>query len=300
MQVIVNISTYKFVALKNLEKYKEYFLMLCKHIGLLGTILLSEEGINIMVAGTREQIDIFSRELRKDSCFADIVFKESLSNFVPFKRMRVRIKQEIITMGVPSVDRVNSTGKHIKPLEFKRWLDEGRDVVVLDTRNDYEVEFGTFKNAIDPKIDNFQEFPDFVDTLDPELKDKPVVMFCTGGVRCEKASIMMEQKGYKYVYQIDGGILKYFEEAGGEHWEGDCFVFDERIALNKKLEATGAAQCHVCGFPVNVEQLHSPEYIPNISCPKCINGKPHKRRYEKLTVAASGSRPLERTTTQND
>jgi len=281
MKNIVNVSTYKFVALDNLEKYKEYFLMICNHLRLLGTILLSEEGINIMVAGTREQIDLFARELRKDPCFSDIVFKESFSEKVPFKRMRVRIKPEIITMGIPSVDRVKNTGKHIKPMEFKQWLDEGRDVVVLDTRNDYEVEFGTFKNAIDPKIDNFQEFPDFVDTLDPALKEKPVVMFCTGGVRCEKASIMMEQKGYKYVYQIDGGILKYFEEADGAHWDGDCFVFDERIALNKQLEPTGAAQCHVCGFPVNLDALNSPDYIPEISCPKCIRGLPHKRRYDK-------------------
>jgi len=278
---IVNVSTYKFVALDELEKRKEYFLMLCKHMYLLGTILLSKEGINIMVAGTRDQIDLFSRELRKDPCFTDIVFKESFSENVPFKRMRVRIKAEIITMGVPSVDRVQKTGKHIKPIEFKTWLDEGRDVIVLDTRNDYEVDFGTFKNAIDPNIDNFQEFPDFVDHLDPSFKEKPIVMFCTGGVRCEKASIMMEQKGFKYVYQIDGGILKYFEETGGEYWQGDCFVFDERIALNKQLEPTGAAQCHVCGFPVNLDELNSPDYIPNISCPKCIHGKPHKRRYDR-------------------
>lgn len=279
--MIVNISTYKFVALKELEKYKEHFLMLCKHAGLLGTILLSEEGINIMLAGTREQINIFDQYLRKDPCFEDIVFKESYSEGVPFKRMRVRIKSEIITLGIPDVDRVRSTGKHIKPQEFKQWLDEGRDIVLLDTRNDYEVEFGTFKNAIDPKIDNFQEFPEVVDNLDPALKEKTVVMFCTGGVRCEKASILMEQRGFKDVYQIDGGILKYFEECGGEHWEGDCFVFDERIALNKKLEPTGAAQCHVCGFPVNVDALNSAEYVPEISCPKCINGQPHKRRYDR-------------------
>lgn len=282
MKPIVNISTYKFVALQDLEKYKEHFLMLCKHAGLLGTILLSEEGINIMLAGTREQIDIFDAYLRKDPCFEDIVFKESFSDEVPFKRMRVRIKSEIITLGIPDVDRVRETGRHIKPKEFKQWLDEGRDIVLLDTRNDYEVEFGTFKNAIDPKIDNFQEFPDVVDNLDTALKEKTVVMFCTGGVRCEKASILMEQKGFKDVYQIDGGILKYFEECGGEHWEGDCFVFDERIALNKKLEPTGAAQCHVCGFPVNIDALNSPEYVPEISCPKCIDGQPHKRRYDRI------------------
>lgn len=281
MNTIVNISTYKFVKLDNLEKYKELFLMTCKHHGLLGTILLSAEGINIMLAGTRAQIDVFSQFLSKDPNFFDIQFKESFSEKLPFKRMRVRIKSEIITMGIASVDRVKTTGKHIKPLEFKQWLDEGREVVVLDTRNDYEVDFGTFENAIDPKIDNFQEFPDFVDTLDPALKEKPVVMFCTGGVRCEKASILMEQKGFKEVYQIDGGILKYFEEAGGAHWKGDCFVFDERIALNPALKPTGAKQCHVCGFPVNLDALDSPEYIPEISCPKCIHGQPHKRRYDR-------------------
>lgn len=281
MKSIVNISSYKFFTLHDLEKHKEYFLMTCKHIGLLGTILLSKEGINIMLAGTREQINAFSHSLSQDPHFSDIVFKESLSEKVPFKRMRVRIKPEIITMGVPSVDCVRTTGKHIKPQEFKQWLDEKRDIIILDTRNDYEVEFGTFKNAIDPKIDNFQEFPEVVDRLDPALKEKPVVMFCTGGVRCEKASILMEQKGFKQVYQIEGGILQYFQEAQGEHWEGDCFVFDERIALNKNLKPTGAAQCHVCGFPVNLDALNSPEYVPEISCPKCIQGKPHKRRYDK-------------------
>ena len=268
---IVNISTYKFVKLANLEKLKEYFLMTCKHIGMLGTILLSNEGINIMGAGTQQQIDNFSKALKKDDRFADIVFKFSYSETVPFKRMRVRIKAEIITMGIDEVDRVLDKGQHITPAEFKQWLDEGKDITILDTRNNYEVEFGTFENAIDPEIDNFQEFPAVVDNLDVSLQNKPLVMFCTGGVRCEKASILMEQKGFTDVYQIDGGILNYFEECGGAHWKGDCFVFDERIALDSELKPTGAAQCHVCGEPVNVEALELSTYIPNVCCPKCFS-----------------------------
>lgn len=281
---IVNISTYKFVELDNLEKLKEYFLMTCKRIKLLGTILLSKEGINIMAAGTQQQIDQFEKELKKNDKFADIEFKLSYSEKVPFKRMRVRIKAEIITMGVESVDRVAHTGKHIKPAEFKKWLDEGKDVTILDTRNDYEVEFGTFENAIDPEIDNFQEFPAVVDQLDESLKTKPVVMFCTGGVRCEKASILMEQKGFKDVYQIEGGILKYFEECGGAHWNGDCFVFDERIALDFDLKPTGAAQCHVCGEPVNTDQIDSPHYIPNVCCPKCFSHAEKGKRHRHAQV----------------
>ena len=268
---IVNISAYKFVELDNLEKLKEYFLMICKRIGLLGTILLSEEGINVMAAGTQLQIDAFEAGLKQNKKFSDMEFKFSYSQKSPFKRMRVRIKSEIITMGVKSVDRVVKTGRHIKPAEFKQWLDEGKDITVLDTRNDYEVEFGTFKNAIDLNIANFQEFPAVVDRLDESLKGKPLVMFCTGGVRCEKASILMEEKGFKEVYQIEGGILKYFERCGGAHWSGDCFVFDERVALDFDLKPTGAAQCYVCGEPVNVNQLDSPHYKPKISCPKCFN-----------------------------
>lgn len=283
---IVNISTYKFVELDHLEKSKEYFLMTCKRIGLLGTILLSAEGINIMAAGTQQQIDKFEEALKQNKKFADIKFKVSYSEKVPFKRMRVRIKKEIITMGVDSVNRVADTGKHIKPAEFKKWLDEGRDITVLDTRNDYEVEFGTFENAINPNIDNFQEFPAVVDKLDQSLKSKPLVMFCTGGVRCEKASILMEQKGFTDVYQIEGGILKYFEECGGAHWNGDCFVFDERIALDFDLKPTGAAQCHVCGEPVNVDQLKSSQYVPNVSCPKCFNSN-KQNKIKKQTQTRS-------------
>lgn len=275
--MIVNISGYQFIELKDLEQLKEQFLMFCKRIRLLGTVLLSHEGLNVMMAGTREQIDQFVVWLHQDARFSSLVFKESFSDTIPFKRLRIRIKKEIITLGVDTVDAVHHVGQHLPPLTFKQWMDEGKDMLVLDTRNDYEVEFGTFKDAINPHIQSFSQFPAVVDQLDPSLKEKPVVMFCTGGVRCEKASLLMEQKGFKHVYQIEGGILKYFEACQGAHWEGDCFVFDERVALNPQLQPTGAAQCYVCGEPVNLDAQQLPTYIPSVCCPKCVNNKSFDR-----------------------
>lgn len=268
--MIVNISAYKFVLLDKLELLKEQFVMAMRSAKVNGTILLSPEGINIALAGEREGIDAMGAFLAKDDRLSDINFKESLSKERPFHKVVVHIKDEIIAMRVKGIDAVENTGNHVSPEEFKQWLDEGKEVTVLDTRNEYEMDFGTFKNAINPHIDTFRQFPKAIDELDEQLKEKPLVMFCTGGVRCEKASLLMEQKGFKNVYQLEGGILKYFEKCGGEHWDGNCFVFDDRISVDSNLAETGDVQCRVCHHRVAKEELDSDDYQPGISCPKCI------------------------------
>jgi UPF0176 protein len=277
MKKIVNVSTYKFVSLEGLAQVKALFVQECARLALHGTILISHEGVNIMLAGSQEQIDGFSAFLKTDPRFSDIVFKVSYSDTVPFERMRVRIKPEIISMGIEGVEPLNRLGKHIKPKELKQWLDDKKDFTLLDTRNGYELDFGGFDGAIDPEIDTFKQFPEAVEALDESLKEKPLVMFCTGGVRCEKASLLMEEKGFKEVYQLEGGILKYFEECGGAHWHGDCFVFDERIALTPELKETGATQCRVCNAPVTAQEAQLDSYKPHISCPYCINGQSQGR-----------------------
>ncbi|MFN3235211.1 MAG: rhodanese-related sulfurtransferase [Gammaproteobacteria bacterium] len=238
-KTIINISSYKFIALENVSTLKELLSAMAARHALKGTILLSNEGINVNLAGTRDNIDAFEVEFKKDVRFSDMFFKESPSQETPFQKLLVRIKPEIITMGVPEIDAVSEHGQDLEPEEFKQWMDEGRDIVVLDTRNDYEVEAGTFDSAVDLHIENFRDFPKAIESLDESAKEKPLVMFCTGGVRCEKASLLMEKKGFKHVYQLKGGILNYFEKCGGAHYHGDCFVFDERITVNPKLEQTG-------------------------------------------------------------
>ena len=238
---VVNISCYKFVTLADREALKARLSARCLELGLKGTILLAPEGINVFLAGTRDAIDAMVADLRADPRFADLAPKESLSAEVPFKRMRVRLKKEIITMKHPLIRPEAGRAPAVKALTLKKWLDrgvddEGRPVVMLDTRNDYEVAAGTFDNAIDYDIGVFSEFPPRLAERLGDFAGKTVVSFCTGGIRCEKAAIHMKQAGLERVYQLEGGILKYFEEAGGAHYRGDCFVFDEREALSADLQ----------------------------------------------------------------
>lgn len=223
---IVNIAAYKFVPLDDLEPRRERLKSLCDEIELRGTILLSPEGINCFLAGTRASIDALLSELRSEDCFADLEVKESYSDRQPFNRMLVRLKNEIIAFGIEEALPLKRTSPKLTPAELKQWLDEGRPVTLLDTRNDYEVKLGTFENAVDLDLDHFRNFPQAVEQLPADSKDAPIVMFCTGGIRCEKAGPFMEQMGYQNVFQLEGGILKYFEEIGGAHWNGECFVFD--------------------------------------------------------------------------
>ncbi len=230
---ILNIAGYKFTTLNQLDVLKAALLAECQALDLKGTILLSEEGINISLAGLPPAIQQFQQYLNQTAQFADISFHETYSSFKPFKRLKVKLKAEIITLRQSNVEVIEGRAASVSPKDFKQWLDEGRDMTVLDTRNDYEIEMGTFTTAKNLHIDDFGNFPQACESVD---KDKPIVMFCTGGIRCEKAAIYMQNQGYKEVYQLDGGILGYFAEVGGAHYTGDCFVFDERVAVNSQLQ----------------------------------------------------------------
>ena len=187
--------------------------------------------------------------------------------------MNVRLKKEIISIGLDHIKPAVHTGEEITPTEFKSWLDTGKEVLVLDTRNDYECRIGTFQNAVELDIKSFRDFPRAVSEMSDELKDIPVVMFCTGGIRCEKASVVMMDAGFSNVKQLKGGILGYFEEVGGDYWDGDCFVFDHRVAVNPDLKETEVAQCFACRNPLSVEDQKSEHYEIGVSCPYCIERK---------------------------
>jgi UPF0176 protein len=238
---VVNNSCYKFVTLSDREALKADLAARCLELSLKGTILLAPEGINVFLAGSREAIDTIVAHLRADPRFADLAPKESLSAEPPFHKMRVRLKKEIITMKSPVIRPEEGRAPSVTAATLKQWLDngvddEGRPVVMLDTRNDYEVAAGTFDNAVDYNIGIFSEFPPKLVAHRDDYAGKTLVSFCTGGIRCEKAAIHMKAIGIERVYQLEGGILKYFEEVGGAHYHGDCFVFDEREALSADLQ----------------------------------------------------------------
>ena len=269
MDPFVNIAGYRFVDLPDRDELREPFREACQKNRLLGTILLSTEGINFFLCGDQAGIDGFLNYLESDERFVDIPLKISHSEKLAFRRMNVRLKKEIISMGMDEIRPADYTGDAISPTEFKHWLDEGRDITILDTRNDYEIRIGTFENAVDLDISTFRTFPDAVANSGLD-KEKTVVMFCTGGIRCEKASALMLNQGFQDVRQLEGGVLGYFEEVGGAHWNGDCFVFDRRVAVDPELNVTGAEVCFACREPLTEEELNSPLYVPAVSCPYCV------------------------------
>jgi UPF0176 protein len=237
---ILNISAYRFVSLDDLPALRARVLAQCESLALKGTVLLAPEGINLFLAAPREAIDVFLDWLRNDSRFAGLQVKESLSDDVPFKRMRVRLKKEIITLRQPTIRPEGGRAPAVDPATLKRWLDQGHDddgheVVLLDTRNAYETDIGMFPQAVDYRIASFTELPAALADDQARYEGKTVVSYCTGGIRCEKAVLHMQDIGMQRVFQLEGGILKYFEEVGGLHWHGDCFVFDERGAVDKAL-----------------------------------------------------------------
>ena len=231
----INLAGYKFVSLDGLDDLKAALEQQCRDLDLKGTILLSFEGINIVLAGNEQEVTQFQALIRADQRLADVRFKRSASAFQPFDRMLVKIKKEIITLRVTGLDPANERAPTVAPAELKRWLDEGREVVLLDTRNAFEVDAGTFDKALDLRLSSFGQFAQAADGLDPSLKDKTVVTFCTGGIRCEKAAPVLIGKGFRNVFQLDGGILQYFEDCGNAHFNGLCFVFDQRVALDGNL-----------------------------------------------------------------
>lgn len=274
MPGIVNISTYCFAPLSDLKSLREELASSCREWGLKGTILLSPEGINLFVAGEEGAVDRLLDRLHSICGLEGLEPKRSWSEDQPFNRMLVRLKKEIISFGVETVRPAEYTSPKIAPKELKKWLDEGRPVTLLDTRNDYEVKLGTFRGAVDPEIKTFRAFPDAVRKLPEDWKMQPIVMFCTGGIRCEKAGPFMEQEGFREIYQLDGGILKYFEECGGDHFEGDCFVFDQRVGVDPALRETSHAVCYACLAPLDEEDQEDPRYVKGKWCPHCHKSEP--------------------------
>jgi UPF0176 protein len=273
MSAFVNISTYKFTPLENLPPLRERLLAFCEARELKGTILLSPEGINVFVAGTRENVDALLAELRALPGLASLAPKESESAKQPYKRMLVKVKKEIIAFGIEGIDPARKPTQKLAARTLKQWLDEGRPLTLLDTRNDYEVRMGTFEGAIPAGIGHFRDFPKAVEKLPEELKQQPIVMFCTGGIRCEKAGPFMERAGFQNVLQLDGGILKYFEECGGAHYNGECFVFDRRVGVDPTLRETSSEMCFACQMPLTFEEQRHPHYVQGESCPHCFGKK---------------------------
>lgn len=291
MSDVINIAAYKFISLADLQALRERLQTQCKLWKLRGTILLSPEGINLFVAGGRTEIDLLLQELRAIPGLEGLRPKESVSERQPFNRMLVRIKREIIAFGVPGISPGLRTSPKVAPEELKRWLDEGRPITLLDTRNDYEVKLGTFKNSVTLGLDHFRNFPAAVENLPEDLKQRPLVMFCTGGIRCEKAGPYLEGIGFEQVFQLDGGILKYFDDCGGEHYAGECFVFDQRVALDPELATTENALCIRCLSPLTVAEQVDPRYVPEQSCPYCFLSDA-EQMVQKLTARNSAIRRL--------
>jgi UPF0176 protein len=267
--VFTNIAAYKFAPLRDLPALQEELRELCGNADMRGTILLSPEGINVVVAAERAAVDALLVRLRTIPGLADLTAKASKSREQPFNRMLVKIKREIIAFGVAGIDPARQPAPRVAPRELKQWLDEGRPVTLLDTRNSYEVKLGTFRGARTLELDHFREFPARAEQLPNELRNQPVVTFCTGGIRCEKAAPLLEMAGFTNVFQLDGGILRYFEECGGAHYEGDCFVFDKRVALDPTLGETSTALCYVCRSPLTPAEQADSRYVPSVSCPHC-------------------------------
>jgi UPF0176 protein len=272
MSEIVVAALYKFVALEDFHEIREPLLDECLAAGTRGTLLLAHEGINGTIAGSRQAIDRVLAYLRSDPRMADLEHKESFDDHMPFYRMKVKLKREIVTMGVAGVDPNERVGTYVAPRDWNALISDP-DVVLLDTRNDYEVGIGTFRGAIDPHTTSFREFPRYVsDNLDPS-RHKKVAMFCTGGIRCEKASSFMLKQGFEEVYHLQGGILKYLEEVPVENslWEGECFVFDNRVSVDHGLEKGAYDQCHGCRHPITEADKQSPRYEKGVCCPGCYD-----------------------------
>lgn len=292
---VTNVAAYKFAHLSDLKSLRERLLAQCRAWGLKGTILLSTEGINLFVAGPREEVDQLLAELRAIPGLEKLEPKISVSDRQPFSRMLVRIKKEIIAFGVEGIDPVDHPSPKLPAATLKQWLDEGRPVTLLDTRNDYEVKLGTFAGARTLDIGHFRQFPEAVRQMPNEMKDEPIVMFCTGGIRCEKAGPFMEREGFRRIYQLDGGILKYFEEVGGAHFDGECFVFDQRVGLDPALNETETAQCFACQAPLTPAEQSDPRYVPNESCPHCFDDGSRKMAEtieRRHTAIRSATTPL--------
>jgi predicted sulfurtransferase len=266
----LNAAAYRFAELTSLPELRTRLKTECGMLGLKGSILLSTEGINLFLAGEQGAVKSLLATLRQVPGLAELEAKFSESAEQPFNRMLVKIKNEIIAFGVEGIHPARRTAPRLPARTLKQWLDEGRPVTLLDTRNTYEVKLGTFSGAITLPIRHFRKFPEAVRALPETIKRGPVITFCTGGIRCEKAAPFLETEGFREVYQLEGGILKYFEECGGAHWSGECFVFDKRVAVDPGLAETGSSLCFACQEPLTPEETKDPRYVYGKSCPACF------------------------------
>lgn len=272
-------ALYKFVSLPDFEDLKEPLLQHCLDNGIKGTLLLAEEGINGTVAGPREGIDSLLAYLKADPRLAELTHKESIASDMPFLRMKVRLKKEIVTLGVPGTNPNKIVGTYLTPEEWNKVISDP-DVITVDTRNDYEVNIGSFKGAIDPKTNSFRDFPKWVEeNLDPK-KHKKVAMYCTGGIRCEKSTSYLLDLGFENVYHLKDGILKYLEDVPKEKslWDGECFVFDGRVSVGHGLEEGEYDQCHACRNPITEDDKLSDKYTPGVSCPNCHDSQSEEKK----------------------
>ncbi len=272
MPQVVVAALYKFVRLEDYEAIRQPLLDTMLSNNIKGTLLLANEGINGTIAGDRKGVDKLLAWLKSDPRLTDLDHKESFDTEMPFYRTKVKLKKEIVTMGVEGIDPNQSVGTYVAPKDWNQLIADP-NVTVIDTRNNYEVEIGTFKNAVNPNTETFREFPQYVKAnLDPNA-NKKVAMFCTGGIRCEKSTAYLKEQGFKEVYHLKGGILKYLEEIPEKDslWQGDCFVFDNRVAVNHTLEKGNYDQCHACRLPITKKDMQSDKYVKGVSCPFCFD-----------------------------
>ncbi len=279
MSNIIVSALYKFTTLDDFEALRKPILKLMEAHQVKGTLLLAKEGINGTIAGDRKGVDALLSWLRADPRFADIQTKESYEQDMPFYRSKVKLKKEIVTMGVDSIDPKKIVGTYVEPQDWNALISDP-NVLLIDTRNDYEVKIGAFMNAINPETETFREFPQYVkDHLDP-AKHKKVAMYCTGGIRCEKSTAYLKEQGFEDVYHLQGGILKYLEEVPADQslWRGECFVFDNRVAVNHALEKGQYDQCYACRYPITEEDKNSEQFHQGVSCPNCYDKISERQR----------------------
>ena len=271
MQNITVCALYKFVRLENFEQLKTPLLNVMLNHDVKGTLLLANEGINGTIAGPKSGIDAVLSHLAKDERLGEVSHKFSFADENPFQRSKVKLKKEIVTMGVEGIDPTLTVGTYVKPKDWNALISDP-EVLLIDTRNDYEVEIGTFENAVSPNTETFREFPEYVANHLDKNKHKKVAMFCTGGIRCEKSTAYLKEQGFEEVYHLEGGVLKYLEEVEQQDsmWQGECFVFDGRVAVKHGLEQGQYDQCFACRYPITEEEKQSEHYIKGVQCPKCV------------------------------
>ncbi|MFZ2289461.1 MAG: rhodanese-related sulfurtransferase [Halopseudomonas yangmingensis] len=275
----VVVALYKFVTLEDYRELREPLLQCMLDNQVRGTLLLAEEGINGTVAGSRAGVDALLGWMRADPRLADLDWKESFCDKPPFLRTKVKLKREIVTLGVEGISPTRRVGSYVEPADWNALISDP-DVLLIDARNDYEVRIGSFRGAIDPQTQSFREFPDYVREHCDPARQRKVAMFCTGGIRCEKASSYMLEQGFDEVYHLKGGVLAYLEQVSEAQslWQGECFVFDERVTVNHDLTQGSHVMCHACGQPVSAEQQQSALYRQGLSCPHCHDRLPEKTR----------------------